>query len=349
MAAAALTELSNTTNTHNFNNNNNSAYNRCPHEIKNLYCTTQSSSPTPPPPPTSIVTSILNKSYIENLETNSVSVIPIVDNKSNSVNLVTTNNKNVEIVADSSNIVQQKTYNPEQMLSTTTVELPATTCSMEASTLAALASSKHLTQLQQRLETAAVLMDISKKVIISPPNSNPQSPSVTAVATSGSASGGGTVITADSSSIKNSVITSIKRSTSNEEIDLSMKRYRKELIKSPNDSVTPDINRNCEQLTISSTPIKKEVIDHDHDERDDENINEDDRISQNSHSNDDSSDSGRLQMDITSHEPEEYATNTPASKVDELGRETPDSMQSDDHGTDPATTQLWQALAHTTG
>lgn len=30
--------------------------------------------------------------------------------------------------------------------------------------------------LQQQLETAAVLMDISKKVIISPPSSNPQSP-----------------------------------------------------------------------------------------------------------------------------------------------------------------------------
>lgn len=36
-----------------------------------------------------------------------------------------------------------------------------------------------------------------------------------------------------------------------------------------------------------------------------------------------------------------------------VGRETPDSLASDDQpehdGTDPATTQLWQALAHTTG
>lgn len=66
----------------------------------------------------------------------------------------------------------------------------------------------------------------------------------------------------------------------------------------------------------------------------------------------DSSDSERLQMDVD--EDNNKAHNTIVGSDNQItDRETPESMTSDDQqgvdGTDPATTQLWQALAHTTG
>lgn len=66
----------------------------------------------------------------------------------------------------------------------------------------------------------------------------------------------------------------------------------------------------------------------------------------NSDSND-SSDSERLQMDISDENLENIKKNNNRSKHIFVDRETPDSMASDEHheGTDPATTQLWQALA----
>jgi len=70
--------------------------------------------------------------------------------------------------------------------------------------------------LQQQLETAAVLMDISKKIVISPPCSNPQSPCFSA---------------AVDTSIKSSVIKSKRPLNQNEiqdgvEIDLSVKKQK---------------------------------------------------------------------------------------------------------------------------
>lgn len=76
----------------------------------------------------------------------------------------------------------------------------------------------------------------------------------------------------------------------------------------------------------------------------------------NSDSND-SSDSERLQVDISMHDDDGSLAQRVAAPCRQqqifVGRETPDSMASDDQqehdGTDPATTQLWQALAHTRG
>ena len=86
---------------------------------------------------TKSVTSVLSKTHLQNLEANSVSVIPIENTKS---------------------LIQQSPKHQQQQ--------------------GPMIQVKNLTQLQQHLETAAVLMDISKKVIISPPSSNPQSPSL---------------------------------------------------------------------------------------------------------------------------------------------------------------------------
>lgn len=84
------------------------------------------------------------------------------------------------------------------------------------------------------------------------------------------------------------------------------------------------------------------------------------------------SDPGRLQMDISSSQEVDgdgdmgdvgrsssspvkliykhnrsYNNNT--QSIADSGRDTPESNKSDDHRTDPATTQLWQALARSTG
>jgi hypothetical protein len=61
-----------------------------------------------------------------------------------------------------------------------------------------------------------------------------------------------------------------------------------------------------------------------------------------SEKSDDSSDSGRLQMDISSQEDTEEYRNLPVLKP--IGRDTPESNFSDEHGFDSAD-QLWQAIA----
>ncbi|XP_034667667.1 uncharacterized protein LOC117901134 isoform X1 [Drosophila subobscura] len=174
--------------------------------------------------------------------------------------------------------------------------------------------------LQQQLETAAVLMDISKKIVISPPCSNPQSPRNSAVI---------------DTSIKSSVIKSRRPSKKNDfydgvEMDLSVKKKRYDYSNQRNSipihtfCQTPIQSHRSEEdlqnysITITQhggsdyklTPI----------------------IKTNSSSlldSGDSSDSHKLEMDIT-------------SSINE--RKTPDSVSSD-HTTDAATTQLWQALA----
>lgn len=199
-------------------------------------------------------------------------------------------------------------------------------------------------QLQQQLETAAVLMDISKKVIISPPSSNPQSPSLDQTNQQQQ----------QPQSITSTVI-NLKRSKSYEEMDLSVKRSKSEMAErlasggivtvttttTAQPTVIPPITVRKTFPTADLTVIKRETPDND-------------ELSHDSDDSNDSSDPGRLQMDISSQEAldiddakTKYGFNN--RQMIDLGRETPDSMKSDDHGTDPATTQLWQALARTTG
>lgn len=76
-------------------------------------------------------------------------------------------------------------------------------------------------------------------------------------------------------------------------------------------------------------------------------------MEENSQQSDSSSDSGRLQMDISQEDGIEDVNNEENRKIKKecYDRETPESIASDDHindTTDPATTQLWQALAQTT-
>lgn len=230
----------------------------------------------------SLVTSILSKNHINHLEANSVSVIPIEAKTSTIAN-------NIQTRSNTNQLNQQKPP---------------------------IIQMKSLSQLQQQLETAAVLMDISKKVIISPPSSNPQSPSV--------------LDQSQPQSITSTVI-NLKRSTSLEEMDLSVKRQK--ICVDEQSSPLRDARKNYPSgdLSVIKRRVKEEIPDE---------------LSQQSDSND-SSDPGRLQMDINSQDSDDSKFNH--KQIVDSGRETPDSLKSEDHGTDPATTQLWQALARTTG
>lgn len=109
------------------------------------------------------VTSVLSKTHLENLHANSVSVIPIESMKISHQQQQQQQHHQQPTIIHHQTIhlqQQQQQHQPKQQ---------------------PLIQVKNLTQLQQEhLETAAVLMDISKKVIISPPSSNPQSPSLIA-------------------------------------------------------------------------------------------------------------------------------------------------------------------------
>lgn len=94
-----------------------------------------------PPVSKSSVTSLISKIHLQNLEANSVSVIPL------------------------DTVIKQQQQ--QQSSSRTSPSLAPPQISV-----------KNLSQLQQHLETAAVLMDMGKKVIISPPASKPQSPNL---------------------------------------------------------------------------------------------------------------------------------------------------------------------------
>lgn len=183
--------------------------------------------------------------------------------------------------------------------------------------------SENILNLQQRLETAAVLMDISKKVVISPPCSNPESPSI--------------CVETDPSII-NSVIKLNRRPNNNHRLrgnrtkfvtkTTAPKKGRFDLahlsniLMSSQHSSNPTSIKNFElndtrQMSPSClfdcTDSKRGLltaIESDH-----------------------SSDSHRLEIDL----------NTLAE------RRSPESMASEDHGTDAATTQLWQALAQSAG
>ncbi|KAH8281599.1 hypothetical protein KR054_001759 [Drosophila jambulina] len=194
--------------------------------------------------------------------------------------------------------------------------------------------------LQQQLETAAVLMDISKKIVISPPCSNPQSPCFSAAATV-------------DTSIKSSVIKSKRPLKQNEiedgvEIDLSVKKQKNDYSSNQRNAsaavVPPQLHNFCQ------TPI----LDIQSHLRNEEDFHQNYSITINQvgggggssaaadyklkapkastnslQDSGDSSDSHKLEMDIT-------------SSIND--RKTPDSLSSD-HATDAATTQIWQALA----
>ncbi|XP_034099550.2 uncharacterized protein LOC117564762 isoform X1 [Drosophila albomicans] len=205
--------------------------------------------------------------------------------------------------------------------------------------------------LQQQLETAAVLMDISKKIVISPPCSNPQSPCLSALSAE--------------TSIKSSVIKSKRPSIDNEmlhdtvEIDLSVKKKKNDYEFAATSTSTStsrnfgqqppppppppilDVHVNaplrgsCDgdlknySITINDvggssiyqlntkTPQQQQT-----------KLNTE-SIATCLSDSEDSSDSNKLEMDI-------------ASAMND--RKTPESVNSD-HATDAATTQLWQALA----
>lgn len=113
----------------------------------------------------------------------------------------------------------------------------------------------------------------------------------------------------------------LKRTPSCEEMDLSVKRQKTSGGQQRSGMMMPHL--------IRSEVIKKEVMDS----------GDNDHMSEKS---DDSSDSGRLQMDISSQEDNEEFRNLPVLKP--LGRDTPESNFSDDHPFESAD-QLWQALA----
>lgn len=187
--------------------------------------------------------------------------------------------------------------------------------------------------LQQQLETAAVLMDISKKIVISPPCSNPQSPCLSANV---------------DTSIKSSVIKSKRPSIDSDvqdgvEIDLSVKKIKSEYGSEPNVAPArssycpqpiPDIHAsptriegNAKNYIITTPKIESSCQWTATKKRNAESITP--CLSD----SEDSSDSNKLEMDI-------------ASAMND--RKTPESVNSD-HTTDAATTQLWQALARSAG
>lgn len=326
-AAAALTELRN-------NNNHHHQLNKKTTASKNA-----------------IVTSILSRNHIDHLEANSVSVIPIdaaggaVDHHPNS------NPKQQNRISVRKSLGQINAAVTANQMNRMVASMPP-----EAATALEM---QRLTQLQQHLETAAVLMDISKKVIISPPSSNPQSPGL----------GGGGVGTDHQS--QNNVKMTIKRTRNNEEMDLSASKRAR--VKNSGSSgggakvstTVYQLNHADNKPSMSAVSIKSEPAYNADDN------SEGNRYESDNDSND--SDPGRLQMDISSSQEIEdgdnmmgdvgrcssspvklvykhnrsYNNNT--TSIVDSGRDTPESNKSDDHRTDPATTQLWQALARSTG
>lgn len=301
-AAAALTEL---------RNNNNHQLNKSSASSK------------------SIVTSILSKNHIDHLEANSVSVIPIDTHGG---------------IGQALNPVQDRISVKKlgQINAAVTIDQMNRMGPAMPPEAATALEMHRLTQLQQHLETAAVLMDISKKVIISPPSSNPQSPGV----------GGG-----DAQS-QNNVKMTIKRSRTNDEVDLSSKRQRSDKVSTTVYQLDNNVKPSMSAVTIKSEPVYGN-----------EEMSHGNRYESDNDTND--SDPGRLQMDISSSQDAEdgeqndrarYAStpvklvykhnrsfNNNTTPIIDSGRDTPESNKSDDHRTDPATTQLWQALARSTG
>lgn len=137
-AIAALTALRN--NNHHMNFHHHTPVSNC---ISNNGSNSSRNSETSSPPvsKSSSVTSLISRFHLQNLEANSVSVIPL------------------------DTVIKQQQQHSSSSRSSPSLAPPQI-------------SVKNLSQLQQHLETAAVLMDMGKKVIISPPTSKPQSPNL---------------------------------------------------------------------------------------------------------------------------------------------------------------------------
>nr|XP_040239708.2 GATA zinc finger domain-containing protein 16 isoform X1 [Anopheles coluzzii]XP_040239709.2 GATA zinc finger domain-containing protein 16 isoform X1 [Anopheles coluzzii]XP_040239712.2 GATA zinc finger domain-containing protein 16 isoform X1 [Anopheles coluzzii]XP_049465060.1 GATA zinc finger domain-containing protein 16 isoform X1 [Anopheles coluzzii]XP_049465061.1 GATA zinc finger domain-containing protein 16 isoform X1 [Anopheles coluzzii]XP_049465062.1 GATA zinc finger domain-containing len=340
---------------------------------------------------TKSVTSVLSKTHLQNLEANAVSVIPIESMKLTSTGVL--QHQPATTTTTTTTIIHQQ-EEQQQPLQIFHQQQQQQQQQQNSQPKQPFIQVRNLTQLQkEHLETAEVLMDISKKAIISPPSSNPQSPSL--LAEQKQQKQQQTLqyqINLNNQqqpqSIKSSVIkqphdyllNNLKRTPSSEEMDLTMKRVKVE----PNVVLTPTVP--------ATTLVKKSFIKR-------ENIIEhlaasvaDDQASQHSDSVD-SSDSGRLQMDISSQDAHSecaadelklrnslhlnnnnnHLHQHQQQQMDQLGRETPDSMNSieEQHHqqqqavvaaavaaavhqlpfgsladtTDPTMAQLWQALA----
>ena len=134
----------------------------------------------------SSVTSVISKNHLDHLEANSVSVIPIDSsgNVTTSTNTSSPLNNIIQTTTSTGTNIANNSYNNRS-------KLPLTV--------------KNLSQLQ-RLETAAVLMDMSKKVIVTPPNSNPHSPHHNMVTTTNTTSSSSLSINEKQQSIASPVI-----------------------------------------------------------------------------------------------------------------------------------------------
>lgn len=140
-AIAALTALRNHNHHLNFQHHQQQQQplNNC--SSNNNSSSRNSETSSPPVSKSSSVTSLISRIHLQNLEANSVSVIPLDASKQQSQSSASSTRTSPSLA-------------PPQI------------------------SVKNLSQLQQHLETAAVLMDMGKKVIISPPSSKPQSPNL---------------------------------------------------------------------------------------------------------------------------------------------------------------------------
>ncbi|XP_050089516.1 mastermind-like protein 2 isoform X2 [Anopheles aquasalis] len=306
---------------------------------------------------TKAVTSVLSKTHLDSLEANAVSVIPIESMKLTSTgtgSLLSSHSQHQPTIVHQQQ--QQQQQQQELYQQQQAAQEPAQ--SQSPHPRQPLIQVRNLTQLQkEHLETAAVLMDISKKVIISPPSSNPQSPSLLADQKQQQqqsqqqyqhANNNNQLTIQQPQSIKSSVIkqpheyllNNLKRTPSSEEMDLTVKRVKVE----PTAVISPTL--------VRKNVIKRETIEHL------AAAAADDQASQHSDSVD-SSDSGRLQMDISSqdahsecagdelklrsslnnnnnnnnhhhhhHHHQHLRHQQAGSPMDHIGRETPDSLHS---------------------
>lgn len=170
---------------------------------------------------------------------------------------------------------------------------------------------------QQKLETAAVLMDISKKVIISPPCSNPQSPRLCSFV---------------DSSILNSVIKNKRPLNNNSEyeMDLSKKNSR------------CDLQNLIDFYSIQDKSVSPPEV------CSDKHVFKEEKLTG-------KLDTNNLNIVTNSNATQTNTQSFPKIKLLSIetevrhDRRTPDSLTSEEHGTDAATTQLWQALARSAG
>lgn len=219
-------------------------------------------------------------------------------------------------------------------------------------------SLDNLTQLQQHLETAAVLMDISKKVIISPPNSNPQSPNLNLNLNAPT-----TDKCINNSVIRSKQIADASKQT-NEEEEFKIHNKIMKLNNEQDNIIQRQTSQaaaiSCQPLRNLSNSTKARVSSSTSSSSNNipdvqvtivkKSIEIDKTALPQYSGSDESSDSGRLHMDIGSLDVEELdrpSRENATNYDDMIEPHSVDSISSEEHGTDPATTQLWQALAHT--